>query len=49
MTDLKTTITGALAGACQLAGTFFPAAHAMCEPLSGLALVLFGWFASDKK
>lgn len=48
MSDLKTTVTGAVAGACQLVAMFVPGAAAFCEPVSGLALVLLGWFAKDK-
>lgn len=48
MKDWKTTVTGGVAGVCQLLGLFVPAAHQLCDPIGAAALALFGWFASDK-
>ena len=46
--DLKTTVTGGVAGACQLAGFFVPGLHAICDPITAIALFFLGLFAKDK-
>lgn len=44
--DVKTSIAGGIAGACQIAGFFIPAAHVLCDPISALALMVMGWFTN---
>ena len=48
MDNLKTTVTGGIAAACQVVGLFVPGAHAICGPIGAAALALFAWFAKDK-
>lgn len=47
MSDTKTTVSGVIAGVCQVVGMFVPAAHQICDPISALALAALGWFAKD--
>ena len=47
MTNFKTTLSGGLAGICQVVAFFLPGAHILCDPLSALALALMGYFAKD--
>lgn len=47
MKDTRTTVSGAIAGICQLIGIFVPGAQVLCDPISALALVLMGYFAAD--
>lgn len=48
MDNLKTTIAGGIAAACQVAGFIFPGVHAICDPVGAAALALFAWFCKDK-
>lgn len=48
ISDIKTTAAGTVAGACQMAGFFVPGLHAICDPISAIALFLIGLFAKDK-
>lgn len=48
MQDVKTTVAGTVAGACQMAGFFVPGLHAICDPISAVALFFIGLFAKDK-
>lgn len=48
MQDVKTTAAASVAGICQLVGIFVPGAHALCDPISAIALIVWGWFSKDK-
>lgn len=48
MQDVKTSTAAGVAGVCQLVGFFVPGAHAFCDPVSAVALMVLGWFAKDK-
>jgi hypothetical protein len=48
MDNLKTTVSGGLVAVCQVVGMLVPGAHAICDPLSALAMALFAWFSKDK-
>jgi len=44
--DTKTSVAGGVAGVCQLVGLFVPGAHALCDPISAVAIVVLGWFTN---
>ncbi len=45
--NIKTTVSGAIAGLCPILNMFIPGVEAICGPVQAIALFFMGLFAKD--